>query len=96
MTDVCDVALKDFGKTVNDLPLKPGGVGITMNREEFRILGCTTTLEGPQFNLMFDVLNVLQTRHSAGNTPFDGYYSIDLVAWYLIKVARDKDLVRCV
>ena len=97
MADVCDKALKDMAKTVTDLPLKVGGPTITMERDEFRNLGCTTTLEGPQFELMFNVLSVLHTRLSADQqTPFDGYFSLDLVVWYLIKVALDKELVRCV
>ncbi len=97
MGDVSDEAMKVREKTFADLPLPLGGPGVEMNETSFKTFGQTTTLTGVDLELSFAILEVLIKMHSMTVTttnPFDGYFPLQLLVWFLPQVALDKTLVR--
>lgn len=90
----CTDALKDAGKTVNDMPLKQSGAGVTISEEELKAYARATTFQSPAELAMFAVLSSLFQKYTLSKDPFDGYVHLNLVVWFLIQVALEKRLVR--
>jgi hypothetical protein len=83
MGDVCDADLKARDKTFANLPLPP--------------IETRPWVEPLDFELSFAILEVLIKTHSMTVTttnPFVGYFPLQLLVWFFLQVALDKNVLR--
>jgi hypothetical protein len=100
MGQVMERDLKELKRSKDDLPLAPVVPGRFVDVEFFKALGRSSMLDGPAFDLLFELLTMLRNdfvncgRATTGaSVVFDGYFTLDLVVWALLQVALDKKMV---